>query len=212
MPHSIRTKRLTQRRASLLTAAAFLSVAPALTGCGNSSSSDVAHLSSAKSSGTTSSESGGSSPESPASLQQAAVAYAKCMRSNGVHNFPDPTASGGFLFHASRGLTSSPLFKAAQVKCHKLMPGGGLPGGPGSEPPSAQTLARFLKIARCMRKHGVSQFPDPRASAPPNPLGSGISEMSDIEGVIVLFPSTIDQQSPVFTRAAAACAFPLHNH
>ena len=63
-----------------------------------------------------------------------------------------------------------------------------------------------------MRQHGVSDFPDPRTSAPPNPLGSGVGEISDIEGVILLFPSTIDQQSPVFTRAAAACAFPLHNH
>ena len=63
-----------------------------------------------------------------------------------------------------------------------------------------------------MRQHGVSDFPDPRTSVPPNPFGSGIGEISDIEGVILLFPSTINQQSPVFTRAAAVCAFPLHNH
>jgi hypothetical protein len=212
MSHSIDAKRLTRRRAHLLGAAAFLTVALALGGCGGSSSPGVAHLASEKGSDSTSSESGGSSPESPAGLQQAAVAYAKCMRSNGVPNFPDPNPGGGFLFHASRGLISSPLFKAAQAKCDKLLPGGGLPGGPGSEPPSAQTLAKFLKIARCMRKHGVSGFPDPRTSAPPNPLGSGIAEVSDIEGVILLFPSTIDQQSPAFTRAAATCAFPLHNH
>jgi hypothetical protein len=36
--------------------------------------------------------------------------------------------------------------------------------------------------------------------------------ISDIEGVILIFPSTIDQRSPIFTRAAATCAFPLHNH
>lgn len=212
MSHSIDAKRLPRRRVHPLGAAAFLTVALALAGCGGSSSPGVAHLASEKGSDSTSSESGGSSPESPAGLQQAAVAYAKCMRSNGVPNFPDPNPGGGFLFHASRGLISSPLFKAAQAKCDKLLPGGGLPGGPGSEPPSAQTLARFLKIARCMRKHGVSDFPDPRTSAPPNPLGSGIAVVSDIEGVILLFPSTIDQQSPAYTRAAAACAFPLHNH
>jgi hypothetical protein len=63
-----------------------------------------------------------------------------------------------------------------------------------------------------MRRHGVYDFPDPRTSAPPGPLPSGISELSDIEGVILLFPSTIDQQSPTFTRASAVCAFPLHNH
>jgi hypothetical protein len=211
MPHSLHTRSLAPPRARLLAAAACLSIAPALAGCGGSSSPTVARLSAGKSAPSPGSQGGGPSQESPASLQQAAVAYAKCMRASGVPNFPDPNASGGFLFHASRGLASSPLFKAAQAKCHKLLPGGGLPGGPGSEPPSAQTLARFLKIARCMRKHGVSDFPDPRTSAPPNPLGSGIAELSDIEGVILLFPSTIDQQSPVFKQAAATCAFPLHN-
>jgi hypothetical protein len=64
-----------------------------------------------------------------------------------------------------------------------------------------------------MRQHGVDDFPDPRTSVPSNPFGSGgAGVISDIEGVILVFPSTIDQQSPVFTRAAAACAFPLHNH
>jgi len=199
----------TPPRASLRTAAAALvSVALALTGCGGSSSPGVAHLYSANGTASASSASRGSSPAGPATLAQAAVAYAKCMRSDGVPSFPDPNAGGGFLFHARAGLTSSPSFRAAQAKCHKL-----LPDGPGSgPPPSPQTLARFLKIARCMRQHGVANFPDPRTTAPSNPLGSGIVELSDIEGVILLFGSTIDQQSPVFMRAAATCAFPLHNH
>ncbi len=208
MPLSIHTNRLSPPRARLFTAAALLSAALTVAGCGGSSSPGVAHLSSAQGASAARSESGGSAPEGPASLQQAAVAYAKCMRSNGVPNFPDPNAGGGFLFHARAGIINSPLFKAAQAKCHKL-----LPGGPGSgPPPSPQTLARFLNIARCMRQHGVYDFPDPRTTAPPNPLGSGIAELSDIEGVILLFPRTINQQSPVFTQAAAACAFPLHNH
>jgi hypothetical protein len=63
-----------------------------------------------------------------------------------------------------------------------------------------------------MREHGISNFPDPRTSVPPNPFGSGAGVISDIEGVILIFPSTIDQQSPAFMQAAAACEFPLHNH
>ncbi|HLM86300.1 MAG TPA: hypothetical protein VK272_08950 [Solirubrobacteraceae bacterium] len=196
------------RKPAVLTAATLLSVALALAGCGGGSSSPaVAHLSSKKGASSTSSGSGSSSPESPASLQQAMIAFAKCMRSHGVPNFPDPNASGGFPVRAGFD-PRSPAVSAAQAKCRQFMP-----PGPGSgPPPSPQTLARFLKIARCMRQHGVSDFPDPRTTAPPNPFGSGISEISDIEGVILLFGSTIDQQSPVFTRAAAACAFPLHNH
>jgi hypothetical protein len=209
MPHTIHPKRPTPSQACPLTVAALLSVALAVTGCGGSSSPAVAHLSSTKSVSRATHEGGGTSPESPAALQQAAVAYAKCMRANGVPSFPDPNAGGGFLVHARAGLTNSPLFRAAQAKCHNLLPEGGPGSGP---PPSPQTLARFLNIARCMRQHGVSDFPDPRTTTPPNPLGSGIAELSDIEGVILLFPSTINQQSPVFTQAAAACGFPLHNH
>ena len=212
MPHTIHLKRLTPSRARLLSGAALLSVPLVVAGCGGGSSSPsgVAHLSSSKGASATSPESGGSSPEGPASLQQAMIAFAKCMRSSGVPNFPDPNGSGGFPVHAGMD-RSSPLFKAAQAKCHKL-----LPEGPGSgPPPSPQTLARFLNIARCMRAHGIPEFPDPRTSLPSNlrpAAGASRFVISDIEGVILLFPTSIDQQSPVFTRAAAACAFPLHNH
>ncbi len=133
------------------------------------------------------------------------------MRSDGVPNFPDPKPGGGFLFQRSAGIDpSSSSFKAAQAKCKKF-----LPPGPGSgAPPSAQALAKMLKVAQCMRSHGVPAFPDPQTTVPSNPRaalgGSGV--ISDIEGVILVFPSAIDQQSPAFTHAAAVCAFPLHNH
>ena len=95
MPHRIHTKTLTPPRARLLTATALLSVALALAGCGgNSPSPGVAHLSPGKDTSSASSESGGSSPGSPASLQQAMIAFAKCMRANGVPNFPDPKQRG----------------------------------------------------------------------------------------------------------------------
>ncbi len=91
-----------------------------------------------------------------------------------------------------------------------------LPPGPGSgAPPSAQALAKMLTVSQCMRSHGVPNFPDPRTSVPSNlhPPAAGASRfvISDIEGVILVMGS-IDTQSPAFTRAAAACAFPLHNH
>jgi len=185
-------------------------------GCGGSSPSPaVARLGGTTTPGSTATTGGGaasSGQPSPSALGSDALAYAKCMRSNGVPNFPDPNAGGGFLFHASAGIISSPAFKTAQAKCHKLLPGGAPPGPGSTTNPSAQTLARFLKVARCMRKHGVYDFPDPRTSVPSNPFGSGAGVISDIEGVILVFPSTIDEQSPVFTRVAAACALPLHNH
>lgn len=64
-----------------------------------------------------------------------------------------------------------------------------------------------------MRKHGAYDFPDPRTSVPSNPFGSGGNGViSDIEEVILIFPGTIDEQSPAFMHAAAVCGFPLHNH
>jgi hypothetical protein len=194
-------------------AVTLLSVALALAGCGSSSSPTVAHLSYGRSASSASPEGGASSSASTGTLQQAAIAYAKCMRSNGVPNFPGPKPEGGFLFNATARIDpSSPAFKAAQAKCRKLLPSGGPPGPGSSTSPSPQTLARFLRIARCMREHGVYDFPDPRTSVPSDPFGSGGNGViSDIEGVILVLPSTIDEQSPTFTHAASACAFPLHN-
>lgn len=191
------------------------SVALLIAGCGGGSSKPgVARLSSGSSKAATSNATTGTGATGPSveSPEAAALAFAGCMRAHGLPNFPDPKAGGGFLFHTGAGADpSSPAFKAAQTKCKKF-----LPPGPGSgAPPSAKTLAHFLTVAQCMRRHGVPEFPDPRTTAPSNPraaLGAGGGVISDIEGVIFIFPGRIDQQSPAFTRAAAECAFPLHNH
>ena len=128
------------------------------------------------------------------------------MRSHGVPNFPDPSGGG---FQGSAGLDrSSPTFTAAQTRCQKL-----LGGGPGSgPPPSAQALAQMVKDSQCMRQHGIYDFPDPRTSVPSDAFRGGAGVISDIDGVILVFPGTIDRQSPAFTKAAGACKFPLHNH
>jgi hypothetical protein len=196
-----------------LTVVVLASAAVLLAGCGGGSSlnGSVAHLGSNAGSSTVTAD-GGASPGS-GSPEAAALAFAKCMRSGGLPNFPEPKPGGGFLFHRGAGIDPfSPAFKAARAKCRKFQPeGGGLGSGP---PPSAQTVARFLKVAQCMRRHGVPEFPDPRTSVPSNlhpPAGAARFVVSDIEGVILVMGS-IDTQSPAFTRAAAACAFPLHNH
>jgi hypothetical protein len=135
--------------------------------------------------------------------------YAKCMRGNGVPNFPDPDSGGGFTLPAAIN-PSSPVFTAARAKCGKLEPGF---GGPGSGPaPSAQALAHWVMVAQCMRRHGVPDFPDPRTSLPPPSSLGGPGVISDRDGVILVFPHTLDMQSPLFTRAAVACGFQLTNH
>jgi hypothetical protein len=140
-----------------------------------------------------------------------ALAFSRCMRAHGVPNFPDPSPSGGFVFHPGAGFNlSSPAVKAAQAECQKLVGGG---PAPGATHPSAAWLAQMVKAARCMRRHGISHFPDPMTTVPsPSALKDG-GVISDIEGAVFVFPTaTIDPQSPAFVRAAKACAFPLHNH
>ncbi len=188
-------------------------LAALLAGCGGGSSSGtgVAHLGrTAASTGTGAASSGSRAGSESGSPESQELAFAKCMRAHGLPNFPDPSPGGGFQVRKGSGdEPSSPAFQRTQAKCKGL-----LPPGPGSgPPPSAQTLARFLRIAQCMRAHGVPNFPDPMSKAPANPFGSGkVGVLSDIEGVILVFPSTLETRSPAFTRAAAECGFPLHNH
>ena len=136
-----------------------------------------------------------------------AVAFANCMRANGVPNFPDPKPGSGTLFQIPAGASpAAPAFKAAQAKCQRLLPGGGLPDS--GAPPSAQTLAKLLKIARCMRQHGVPQFPDPSTTPPSNPAGTGPVVITDFDGAILVFPATINLQSPAYRQALTSCGAP----
>jgi len=201
---------------ALLAAAATI----ALAACAGSKSPSIANIATTTSSsaaGSTNATSGGASSGSPPSqtqLQHDSLNYAQCMRANGVPNFPDPKAGGGLFFQAGAGIDpSSPAFEAAQAKCKKLLPNGGPPAPGTPTHPSAQALAQMVQVAQCMRRHGISDFPDPTTSVPSNPFPAGSAGViSDIDGVILVFPATLDTRSPLFTRAAAACQFPLHNH
>ena len=62
-------------------------------------------------------------------LQQQALAFAQCMRSHGVPNFPDPKVSGNSLQLGGPSATgfnpNSPQFQAAQKACQSKLPGAG---------------------------------------------------------------------------------------
>jgi hypothetical protein len=89
-----------------------------------------------------------------------AVGYASCMRSHGVPEYPDP-GSGGELpkitpaNEAQLGVSDS-RFNAAQAACQDLWPYQG-----PSQAMARQELTDALKFARCMRSHGVPDWPDP---------------------------------------------------
>jgi hypothetical protein len=67
-------------------------------------------------------------------------------------------------------------------------------------------IQQMLAVAKCMRAHGVSGFPDPTLGAPPSsPQEFAIAMGRD--GVSLLVPKTIDVSSPAFKEAATACRF-----
>jgi hypothetical protein len=125
---------------------------------------------------------------------------AQCMRARGVSSFPDPKSTGGLIIPNNVN-TEAPAFKAAQAACNKLLPDGGPRGGA----PSAQAKAQMLAISKCMRRHGVTGFPDPTTTQPSDPgiysvaLGRG--------GIFLAVPNTISTDSPAFKDAAGACHF-----
>jgi hypothetical protein len=94
-----------------------------------------------------------------------AVQFAKCMRTNGVTNFPDPGASGQFTIDAianGSGVdTNSATFQQALTTCKSLEP----PGFTGT-PRTAQQQQAGLEFARCIRQNGVPDFPDPTPDGP----------------------------------------------
>jgi hypothetical protein len=189
-----------------LLAIAMLLIGVFVPGCGGSSTgtttaaaggaTTASSTSTAAHSGTTATTGGGSGP----------LAFAKCMRANGVPNFPDPQPGGGTRFAIPAGANpAAPAFREAQGKCQKLL-GGGLPGsGP---PASAHTMAKLVRIAVCMRAHGISEFPDPRASMPAHIDPGAYQVITNYDGAILLFPVTLGIGSPAYREALTACGAP----
>ncbi|HEY1518151.1 MAG TPA: hypothetical protein VGF91_17115 [Solirubrobacteraceae bacterium] len=123
----------------------------------------VAVISACGSSAQTATGSGGAN--TIAGNAQKAVKFAKCMRSNGVSQFPDPGASGKLTIDAVANRSSldpsTPAFKQAISACKNLEPA----GFTGSKRSSQQQQAA-LKFAQCIRANGVKDFPDPIPSGP----------------------------------------------
>ncbi len=139
---------------------------------------------------------GSSSPGSgstPTAKQDAMIGFAKCMRANGVPNFPDlsghgiqvqPSPGGTFVNGVA---VNGPAFQSAMKTCHSKLPNGGQ-----AAPPSAARRNAMLRFAQCMRSHGVPGFPDPTFN------GNRVQ--------IRIQPGAgIDPNSPNFKHAQAAC-------
>jgi hypothetical protein len=138
----------------------------------------------------------GTSAQSLKNPVAAAYKFSACMRQHGVASFPDPrvTSSPGqqrIAIGLPAGARNSPQFAAAQKACNWIMP------GPSSSDLAAQAQQQrvqkqgLLSFARCVRRHGINNFPDP-----------------DAQGRLtqqILSAAGIDVRAPSVLAAARAC-------
>jgi hypothetical protein len=166
-------------------ATGILAVSVALVACGGPSTLDGA-----KHSTTTAKN---SSADRSAQVT-ALLAYSSCMRAHGIPNFPDPVGSGGIpkqaVVNAERSIDDSQL-QTAQNDCRPLLPVGGSLSGRPTQAITAQQQQDYLKVASCMRAHGITDFPDPSF------LGGSV----EFEGMSQI----ADFNSPQFARARHIC-------
>jgi hypothetical protein len=143
----------------------------ALAGCGGTAAGNgVASAGHGKGSGTPS-----AAVRSSTDPQEAQLKYARCLREHGVNMPDDPKdlPSGGLA-----------ISDTAEKACKKWMQG----VGTVLDANDPQTRDRFLKLARCMRAHGID-WPDPQ----PGSLGG---PPPDYDG---------GDNKPKFDQALKAC-------
>jgi hypothetical protein len=87
--------------------------------------------------------------------------FTKCMREHGI-DVPDPATNpgdgGGTVIFGDpqQGGPDPTKIEAATKACEQYLPNGGDP--PKPDPAQVESMRKF---AKCMREHGVPDFPDP---------------------------------------------------
>jgi hypothetical protein len=114
-----------------------------------------------------------SSAPARGSTHDQALAYARCIRSNGVPNYPDPN-SNGTLPNGNAQIfeVSISQYQAAEQACGHLLPSSGgasltqcLMSGDCPRSVVQPALEEGQRFAQCMRSHGVRNWPDPTVDA-----------------------------------------------
>jgi hypothetical protein len=135
--------------------------------------------------------SGGSSNTGGSSQAQQNIAFAQCMRSHGVTDFPDPDHNGQFGTISAQ-MEDSPQFGRSYTACKHLLPVGG-------ESKGQQDAPQLLKFAQCMHAHGVPTYPEGNGPAPKYNIGNAAVDLLHDLG------PGVNPNSPVVQRALQAC-------
>ena len=130
---------------------------------------------------------GGSSVPATQQLKVSSyVAFAACLNKHGVQ--VEPARAGGLVWEAAPGVPGprSPQALAAERGCKALVPTDFYQAPSAAQ--SSQNLALMLRLAKCMRAHGVPNFPDPTS-----------------KGLAFTPSSGINPNSPAFLAAQKRC-------
>jgi hypothetical protein len=101
----------------------------------------------------------GTASTTEAAAYRANIAFAQCMRSHGVPDFPDPQPGSNFAVSgAPVGAAAQTPSGKAYLTCQHLLPNG---QSSSSSSVSTQELAEGVTLAQCLRSHGEPSFPDP---------------------------------------------------
>lgn len=127
--------------------------------------------------------------------QNGLLAFAACMRSHGVANFPDPNSSGELpKSQIAQLAASSPRFVPAHRACEHLLPNAGQP----TPAQVQQAWSDMRSFAHCMRAHGMPNWPDPAVTSPQD------------NRPFFNLPTSIDPNAPQVSSKIRACKRVMH--
>jgi hypothetical protein len=145
---------------------------------------------------------GGGSSAAPAGSKtyQRALAYTQCMRAHGELTFPDPTGQGT-VSTGQLDISSAQYLSAANA-CHLLQPPGGVQLSAAQQ---EAATSKDLRLAACVRSHGIPNFPDPvvkdgQTGFVTEGTGIGVPDPGQLQA------AGIDVNSSLFQSAVKTCA------
>jgi hypothetical protein len=144
------------------------------------------------------------SPSAKANLQhmlEITRRYAQCARDHGHPNFPDPLIDVDEVVYPDiPGLNAKEITtELDQIpECKALMDQIQSLRTPAA-PPSTEDLAKLRELAKCMREHGLNDWPDPKADGTFPISGTAL----ETEGKSERFMSALDACKSIYDKRIA---------
>ncbi len=166
--------------------------------CSGDNGTQVASLAEAGTLSTIASDTTEDTPE--ASEEDAILAFAACMRENGIEDFEDPEfdENGGIIFgfrdQAEAGEVDRDTIRQAMDACREHLDG--LAFGPGSVDRS-EIEDTMYEFAACMRDNGYD-MPDPEFGTPGEGNGQGGGPFGEIDPADPAYQAAFDVCEEVF--------------